>query len=69
MIEVFKTNVTAGDASKMLIQKILLHFPLSDISFDLEDCDKILRIEGNRILPDKVIAIIIESGFHCEVLQ
>jgi hypothetical protein len=69
MIEVFKTNVeTAGDASSM-IQMLLGYFPASRINFDLQDCDKILRVEGKDFSSDKVMALLKENGFHCAILE
>lgn len=69
MIEVFKTNVeTVSDAGNMI--KILLqHFPCSKINFDLQDCDKILRVEGKDFSIDKVLIVLKENGFHCSVLE
>ncbi len=52
MIEVFKTNVdNAPEADKVL--RLLAHeFPDFKVNFDLEDCDKILRVKGTFIDPD-----------------
>lgn len=69
MIEVFKTNVeTAGDASS-IIQMLLRHFPASRINFDLQDCDKVLRVEGKDFSSDKVMTLLRENGFHCAILE
>ncbi|MGI8952699.1 MAG: hypothetical protein ACR2FN_14080 [Chitinophagaceae bacterium] len=69
MVEVFKTNVQEADKSKILIQKLLEHFPSSRINFDLDDCDKILRVEGKNISPQKIIELINARGYLCEVLS
>lgn len=37
-------------------------------SFDLDDPDKILRIETTQNISDKVIEAISLNGFHCEEL-
>jgi hypothetical protein len=69
IIEVFKTNVeTASDANN-IIQMLLQHFPASRINFDLQDCDKILRVEGKDFSSDKVIVLLKENGFHCVILD
>ena len=69
MIEVFKTNVeTASDASN-IVQILLQHFPGSRINFDLQDCDKILRVEGKDFSTDKVMVLLKENGFHCSILD
>ncbi|MDX6191822.1 hypothetical protein SGQ83_20870 [Flavobacterium sp. Fl-318] len=68
MIEVFKTNVQEEDQSTLIIGKLLEHFPNSLISFDLEDCDKILRIHSSSISNKKIIAILNSHGYLCEAL-
>jgi hypothetical protein len=69
MIEVFKTNVeTATDAGN-LIEILLQHFPGSKINFDLQDCDKILRVEGRDFSTNKIMLTLKEKGFHCAVLE
>ncbi|MGG9971817.1 hypothetical protein ACQ33O_08510 [Ferruginibacter sp. SUN002] len=68
MVEVFKTNVNRVDQSEILIKQLLSHFPGSKINFDLEDCDKILRIEAEHIAQHSIIAVLNEHGFNAEVL-
>jgi tRNA G26 N,N-dimethylase Trm1 len=69
IIEVFRTNVeTANDATN-IVKMLLGHFPGSRINFDLQDCDKILRVEGKDFSSDKVIALLKENGFHCSILE
>jgi len=68
MIEVFKTNVHEVEQSKMIVGKLLEHFPNSAINFDLEDCDKILRINASSISNQKIIELLDSYGYHCEVL-
>jgi hypothetical protein len=68
MIEVFKTNVQEVEQSQMIVQKLLEHFPNSAINFDLEDCDKILRIHSLSISNRKIIALLNALGFYCEAL-
>jgi len=68
MIEVFKTNVQEVGQSKMILAKLLEHFPDGTINFDLEDCDKILRVHAPSICNDSIIRLLNLYGFHCEVL-
>ena len=69
MIEVFKTNVQyAGDAQN-IIAILLQHFPQSRINFDLQDCDKILRVEGKDFCTEKIMMLMKEKGFHCSILE
>ncbi len=69
MVEVFKTNVEKISQTKTLIAMIRRHFPGSDVSFDLEDCDNVLRVEGRYLERKKVIAVVRECGFICELLK
>lgn len=68
IIEVFKTNVQEESQCKVIIEKLLEHFPNSSINFDLEDCDKILRIHAPTISNTKIIDILNSHGYFCEVL-
>lgn len=68
MIEVFKTNVCEEIRAKELIVLLQQHFPYSKINFDLEDCDKVLRVEGDHILPEPVTKLLHSLGHLCEVL-
>jgi len=68
VIEIFKTNIQEGSQCTDLIDMILRHYPSYKINFDLEDCDKILRVEALSINNEDVISFLGESGFDCEVL-
>lgn len=68
MIEVFKTNVQESAQSEIMVGRLLEHFPDSIINFDLEDCDKILRVHASEISNHKIIEVLNSHGFHCEVL-
>ncbi len=69
MVEVFKTNVHETEKSKILTQKLLEHFPDNKINFDLEDCDRILRVEGEDIFSSEIIKLLNSKGYFCEVLS
>ncbi|HEX8013737.1 MAG TPA: hypothetical protein VF465_00760 [Flavobacterium sp.] len=68
MVEVFKTNIQEAEQCNIIIGKLLEYFPNSTINFDLEDCDKILRIHASSISNHKIIELLNSHGFHCEVL-
>ena len=68
MVEVFQTNVSQPHQAKSLITQLLQHFPDSKINFDLDDCDRILRVEGLNFLADKVMRLLEENGFNCQLL-
>jgi hypothetical protein len=67
-VEVFKTNIKKVGHSRILIQKLREHYPDSHINFDLDDCDKILRVEGEQICPEKIMQVVSSNGYQCEVL-
>ena len=69
MIEVFKTNVQEFSEAQMLVALLRKHFPNSKINFDLDDCDKVLRVEGNNLLIEKVMTLVTQKGFLCTVLD
>lgn len=69
MVEVFKTNVEQADAASELLQRLQLNFPDCRINFDLDDCDRILRLEGNGICTTTVAGVLQHHGFNCSVLE
>jgi hypothetical protein len=69
MVEVFKTNVGEKRTGEYLISKLLVHFPGCRINFDLQDCDRILRVEGRQIRSEKVIEVMNTNGYQCQVLE
>jgi hypothetical protein len=69
MVEVFKTDVRQRRQAKLLLGILQKRFPLLRINFDLEDCDKILRVEGENIQHEKIARLIIENGYQCHILD
>ena len=69
MVEVFKTNVQKKVQSKMLLCILSEAFPLFKINFDLSDCDKVLRVEGDNMEALRIIILVKEFGFKCEILD
>lgn len=69
MVEVFKTNVQKKAESKMILSTLNNTFPSLKINFDLEDPDKILRVEGHEIKHKEIIQLTNSKGFLCEILN
>jgi hypothetical protein len=69
MVEVFKTNVQKKAQSKMLLCILSEAFPSSKINFDLSDCDKVLRVEADNLDALRIMILVKEYGFNCEVLD
>jgi hypothetical protein len=66
---VFKTNVT----SKKKVSKIsalLTSFPaIEQWNFDLDDCDKVLRVVSRGVNPGSVESLLHNAGFNCQELD
>jgi hypothetical protein len=69
MVAVFRTNVACDSQAHWLSAQLRQIPNLHRITFDLDDCDKILRIEGNPIPADGIIALLSGAGFLCTPLQ
>lgn len=70
MIEVFKTNVCNRCDANMLIEQIQQYFFNYQVNFDLEDCDRILRVKciTGTIQSALLINFLKNLGFDAEVL-
>jgi hypothetical protein len=69
MVEVFRTNVRRKRQAKTVMDILSKQFPLFRINFDLEDCDNILRVEGENICPESIAGLVTENGYECDVLE
>jgi len=69
MVEVFKTNVQQTKQAEELIFVLRQKFPESKINFDLDDCDKVLRIEGKDFVSGNVMQVLKKRGFLCNLLE
>ncbi len=69
-VEVFKTNVGDPEQARMLIDQIQQSFMGYIANFDLEDCDKILRVKYTTGLidPSPLIKLLNDFGFDAEIL-
>ncbi|WP_342087472.1 hypothetical protein [Dyadobacter sp. OTU695] len=71
MVEVFKTDVEKQSQAKLLVDLICLAFTGYQASFDLEDCDKVLRVscEGAAICGTSVIGLLKNFGYEAAILE
>jgi hypothetical protein len=67
-VEIFKTNIFQEEDANQVILQLNKIFPNHKINFDLDDCDKILRVEGINIEPQPIINQLSIAGFQCELL-
>ena len=65
VVEIFKTNVCKESDKNYIIAVIQAQFPDYKINFDLEDCDKILRVEGVELHCDTIIDYVNCLGYTC----
>lgn len=70
MVKVYKTNVYEPLSAKSILNAIRKNLPDSDPSFDLEDCDKVLRIEyySGKFKEQEIREILANYGHSLEVL-
>lgn len=69
MVEVFATNVDTGIAAQRLINLLRLRFPGSRVDVDLDDCDRVLRIQGEQLCPAQITQLVQAQGFYCGELE
>jgi len=69
VVEIFKTNVQKKSDGDYIIAVMQNHFPNYKINFDLEDCDKILRVEGFDLQCNNVMSQVSGLGYTCVRLE
>lgn len=68
MVEVFKTNLAGKAQSKELLRFLARQYPSFKMNVDLSDCDRVLRVEGDRINCRSILTIVRSHGIRCEML-
>jgi hypothetical protein len=70
MIEVFKTNVSDQMHANMLLDQIHQAFSAYQANFDLEDCDRILRVKctNGHIQVALLTHLLRKLGCQAEIL-
>lgn len=70
MVEVYKTNVENSDNTAGLFSALQMLDEHYQINFDLEDCDRILRIKNpvGEVESEPVIETLKRFGFCAEIL-
>lgn len=70
IIEVFKTNVENADLATMLARQIRSSFSDYTANFDLDDCDRILRVVSpdDHIQTARLMHLLKDFGVRAEVL-
>ncbi|WP_300598465.1 hypothetical protein [Niabella sp.] len=69
-IEIFKTNVFDKATARVLVKNLKRIYPRSKINFDLEDCDKILRIESRQPIDIRQVHFSLKiKGYRADILN
>ncbi|HXS54876.1 MAG TPA: hypothetical protein VN726_02060 [Hanamia sp.] len=69
MIYVFKTSVKTKKEVKKLKPHLHKIIPNEKWNFDLQDCDRILRIDSDENIILEVTNVLNIHQFYCEELQ
>ena len=71
MVEVFKTNVKDSAEALMLMGVVHIFYPQYKSNFDLDDCDKIFRVQCSEgeIDSAQLIDLFASYGFDLEILS
>ena len=69
MIYVFKTSVRTKIQAKSIKPHIDKILPNAKWNFDLEDCDKILRIDSEENIALPIKNLLKNHNFYCEELE
>jgi hypothetical protein len=71
MIILFQTNVSDKKSADRIIKTIIKEFRISEANFDLEDCDRILRIatNGTQVDAGRIIGLIGRFGYSACLLK
>lgn len=71
MVEVFKTDVAQNSQARLLIDLIGFTFAGYQASFDLEDCDRVLRVSSLAapVCSRSVIRLLENFGYAAALLD
>ena len=68
-VEVFRTNISHKRHADVVAHDIGAQMPGVVVNFDLDDCDKVLRVASAEMIDnDVVLALVKNLGFICEIL-
>ena len=68
-IFIFSTNVESAEEVNLVNDLLSAIHSIKTWNFDLEDCDKILRVESEHISPRAIEKLLQTSGFACCELE
>ncbi|MDB5010086.1 MAG: hypothetical protein JWR67_945 [Mucilaginibacter sp.] len=68
-ILVFATSVAEPEQVSKVSPILTSVLAIEDWNFDLEDCDKVLRVVAENISPRYIESLLQEAGFNCIELE
>lgn len=68
-VEIFKTNVQEAKEAAIIQTMLLEHFLDYTVNFDLNDCDKILRVKAIAIDNVRISTLVSQRGYYCEHIK
>ena len=71
MVEIFKTDLSDLDEVQKLLSLFETKWNCFNVNVDLDDCDKVLRVESpvESIDPEELISFLALHGFKVIVLE
>lgn len=68
MVAIFKTNIQTKEQAERVKAILLISFIGGQVTIDMEDEDRVLRIKYGRFENFEIFDLLWELGIECEVL-
>ena len=66
---IFKTNINTMDQLRKADHVLSNRTEIQKWNVDIDDCDKVLRVETSQLLIESVIGILKPHAIYCEELK
>ncbi len=67
-ILILKTDIESEKDTNLVNNYLRYYYPINELSVDLGDKDKVMRITGKDLSQREVVNKVISLGFRCEEL-
>ncbi len=67
-ILILKTDIESEKDTKLVNNYLRYYYPINDLTVDLGDKDKVMRITGKDLSRREVVNKVTSLGFRCEEL-
>ena len=68
-IEIFKTDVENETQAAALVRLIKTQFAVARVNVDLNDDDRVLRVEGRSFETERIVQVVLRAGFYCRLIE